>query len=268
MHPLLAEEAVIRLGCFVGIFLLVAVAEASWPRRPRSLSRRLRWGNNLAVVVLDTVALRLLFPLLAVGLALVAEEKGWGLFHALDVPGWVAFIASFLVLDLVIYLQHVMFHAVPAFWRLHAMHHADPEIDVSTGVRFHPGEIFLSMVLKLAVVAALGPPAVAVLVFEIALNATSMFNHANLALPPSVDRIVRWFLVTPDMHRVHHSVIKEETNSNFGFNFPWWDRLLGTYRAQPAAGHDGMTIGLRVFRAPRDQWLDHMLIQPFRNQQD
>ena len=155
-----------------------------------------------------------------------------------------------------------MFHAVPALWRLHRMHHADLEFDTTTGLRFHPIEIALSMAIKLGVVAALGPPAVAVLVFEVLLNATALFNHANVRLAPRLDRVLRWIVVTPDMHRVHHSIIPAETNSNFGFNLPWWDRLLGTYRAQPAAGHEGMTIGIEQFRKRRDLWLDRMLIQP------
>ena len=185
------------------------------------------------MVVIDTLLVRLVFPIVAVGLAALAAQRGWGLLNVFDVPFWLAFVVSFFALDLAIYLQHVMFHAVPVLWRLHRMHHADLEFDVSTGLRFHPGEILISMGIKLAVVALLGPPAVAVLVFEVVLNATSMFNHSNIRIPGRVDRIVRLFVVTPDMHRVHHSITPAETNSNFGFNMPWWDRLLGTYRAQP-----------------------------------
>ena len=196
--------------------------------------------------------------------ALVAEAQGWGLFNALAAPWWVALVGSVIVLDLAIYLQHVLFHAVPALWRLHRVHHADLEFDVTTGLRFHPVEILLSMGIKLAVVVALGPPAVAVLIFEVVLNATAMFNHGNVRLPAYVDRVARWVVVTPDMHRVHHSVRPDETNSNFGFNLPWWDRLLGTYRAQPADGHEGMTIGIEQFRQARELWLDRMLIQPLR----
>ena len=194
----------------------------------------------------------------------MAEAGGWGLFNALDLPLWLAALLSILLLDLVIYFQHVLFHAVPGLWRLHRMHHADLEFDVTTGLRFHPVEIVLSMVIKLAAVAALGAPAVAVLLFEVVLNATALFNHANIRLPAGVDRVLRWVIVTPDMHRVHHSVIPVETNSNFGFNLPWWDRLLGTYRAQPQAGHAGMTIGIEQFRTRRDLWLDRMLVQPLR----
>ncbi len=202
--------------------------------------------------------------IMAVGLALLAEERGWGLFNVIETPAWLAFMASLLALDLAIYLQHVMFHAVPALWRLHRMHHADLEFDFTTGLRFHPIEILLSMGIKVAVVAALGPPAVAVLVFEILLSATSIFNHGNARIPLGLDRVLRWIVVTPDMHRVHHSIHPNETNSNFGFNLPWWDRLLGTYRAQPREGHEGMTIGIEQFRTRRDLWLDRMILQPLR----
>jgi sterol desaturase/sphingolipid hydroxylase (fatty acid hydroxylase superfamily) len=194
----------------------------------------------------------------------LAQEQSWGLLHYLSVPGWLAIALAVLLLDLAIYLQHVMFHAVPALWRLHRMHHADLEFDVTTGLRFHPIEILLSLGIKLAVVAALGPPAVAVVVFEVLLNATSMFNHSNVGIPQSIDRFLRWFVVTPDMHRVHHSILPEEADSNFGFSLPWWDRLLGTYRAQPKDGHDGMVIGIGQFRTPNELRLDRMLVQPFR----
>jgi sterol desaturase/sphingolipid hydroxylase (fatty acid hydroxylase superfamily) len=211
------------------------------------------------------VVVRLVYPAAAVGTALLAEARGWGLFRALEAPTWLAIAASVILLDLAIYLQHVLFHAVPVLWRLHRMHHADLEFDVTTGVRFHPIEILLSIGIKLGVVAALGTPAVAVLVFEVLLNATSMFNHGNVWLPAQIDRELRWIVVTPEMHRVHHSVVPRETNSNFGFNLPWWDRLFGTYRAQPAAGHEGMTIGIAQFRDPSEVRLDRMLIQPFRD---
>nr|WP_286759735.1 sterol desaturase family protein [Sulfitobacter sp. UBA1132] len=194
----------------------------------------------------------------------MAEERGWGFFNNFDLPVWVAITASMLLLDLTIYLQHVMFHAVPGLWRLHRMYHADLEFDATTGLRFHPVAILISMGIKLAVVAAIGPPAVAVMLFEVVLNATAMFNHANIHLPRPVDRILRLFVVTPDMHRVHHSVDPRETNSNYGFNLPWWDHLLGTYVAQPAKGHEGMEIGIEQFRKRRDLWLDRMLIQPVR----
>jgi sterol desaturase/sphingolipid hydroxylase (fatty acid hydroxylase superfamily) len=261
---LLANEAAIRIAFFLAVLGALMLAEAALPRRRREIPRLTRWTGNLGIVVIDTILLRLTFPVVAVGFALIADERGWGLFNAIEVPGWLAFVAALLVLDLAIYLQHVMFHAVPALWRLHRMHHADLEFDVTTGLRFHPVEILLSMGIKLGVVAALGPPAAAVLVFEVLLNATSMFNHSNLKLPLGLDRVLRFLVVTPDMHRVHHSIHPNETNSNFGFNFPWWDRLLGTYAPQPRDGHDAMTIGIEQFRTRRDLRLDRMLIQPLK----
>ncbi len=261
---ILDNETAIRLGIFLGVLVLVAAWEALSPRRARSLSRWRRWPSNLGIVVLNTVVLRLLFPAAALGMAWYAKDHGWGLFNAIQVPAALAVIATVVVLDLFIYLQHVMFHAVPALWRLHRMHHADLDIDVTTGARFHPIEIVLSMLIKLAAVVVLGAPPVAVVIFEVVLNGTAMFNHGNLRLPAGVDRVLRLVVVTPDMHRVHHSIVASETNSNFGFNLPWWDRLLGTYRAQPAAGHEDMTIGLEDFREADDQRLDRMLVQPFR----
>jgi sterol desaturase/sphingolipid hydroxylase (fatty acid hydroxylase superfamily) len=261
---LLLNEPAVRIVAFLGILTAMAVWEVAAPRRRREIPRLLRWSSNLGIVVIDTILVRLAFPIVAVGLAIIAEQRGWGLFNVFDVPGWPAFILSVLALDLAIYLQHVVFHAVPALWRLHRMHHADLEFDVSTGLRFHPAEILLSMGIKLAVVAALGPPAIAVLVFEVLLNATSMFSHSNISIPENVDRLLRLIVVTPDMHRVHHSIHPSETNSNFGFNLPWWDRLLGTYRAQPREGHETMTIGIEQFRTRRDLWLDRMLMQPLR----
>lgn len=263
-ETILATEATIRLAIFLGVLAAMALWEVAAPRRRRVIPRVIRWTYNLALVVVDTVILRLSFPILAVGLAVMAEDRGWGLFNNLDVPVWVAIIVSMLLLDLAIYLQHVMFHAVPGLWRLHRMHHADLDFDATTGLRFHPVEILISMGIKLAVVAALGPPAVAVLLFEVVLNATALFNHANIDLPRPVDRVLRLFVVTPDMHRVHHSKDPRETNSNYGFNLPWWDRLLGTYIAQPAKGHEGMEIGIEQFRTQRDLWLDQMLAQPLR----
>lgn len=262
MESLLQNEAAIRLAVFFGVLTAMAGWEVAAPRRRREIPRLIRWTNNLAVVVIDTALVRLVFPVVAVGFALIAAQRGWGLFNAYDVPVWIAFLVSVAALDLAIYLQHVMFHAVPALWRLHRMHHADLEFDVTTGLRFHPVEILLSMAIKLAIVAVLGPPAAAVLVFEVLLNATAMFNHSNIRIPPAVDRVLRWVVVTPDMHRVHHSIHPNETNSNFGFNLPWWDRLLGTYRPQPRDGHEAMTIGIEQFRTRRDLWLDRMLIQP------
>jgi sterol desaturase/sphingolipid hydroxylase (fatty acid hydroxylase superfamily) len=263
---LLTYEQYIRLAAFCGVFAVMAIWELSGPRRTQSIGRGWRWPNNLGVVAVDTLLVRILFPTTAVGLALIADAHGLGLFNVVPLPAWIGVAASVILLDLAIYFQHVLFHAVPALWRLHRMHHADLEFDVTTGLRFHPIEIVLSMVIKLAVVIALGAPAVAVLVFEVLLNATSMFNHGNVRLPERFDTVLRWFVVTPDMHRVHHSMLAHETNSNFGFNLPWWDRLFGTYRAQPATGQEAMTIGIEQFRDPRELGLDRMLLQPFRGE--
>jgi sterol desaturase/sphingolipid hydroxylase (fatty acid hydroxylase superfamily) len=264
-ETLFAHEPLIRVGAFAGILAVMTLWEWLSPRRHQEIGRTRRWPGNLGIVALDTVVVRLAFPAAAVGVALLAEARGWGFFQALETPAWLAIAASVILLDLAIYFQHVLFHAVPVLWRLHRMHHADLEFDVTTGVRFHPIEILLSMGIKLGVVAALGTPAVAVLVFEVLLNGSSMFNHGNVRLAARLDRVLRWIVVTPEMHRVHHSVVPRETNSNFGFSLPWWDRLFGTYRAQPAAGHEGTTIGIAQFRVPAELRLDRMLIQPFRD---
>ena len=266
MNP--TTELAIRLAAFAGMFSVMALWELLAPRRPWAVGRASRWPSNLGILVADVLAVRLLLPTAAAGVALVAAERGFGLFHVIGLPFWLAAPIGFLALDLVIYGQHVMFHHVPWLWRLHRMHHADLDIDVTTGVRFHPVEILLSLVIKIATVALLGIPAAAVVCFEVVLNATSMFNHANASLPRWLDRVARLMLVTPDMHRVHHSVLRQETDSNFGFNLPWWDRLFGTYRAEPRAGHDGMTIGLPVFRDPGELRLDRLLTQPFRQPMD
>lgn len=265
---LLDNADTIRLACFGGMFGVMAAWEAAFPRRARSYGRWQRWPANVGIVVLNTVVLRLALPVAAVEFAVNASGRGWGLFSAVELPFWLEFVAAVALLDLAIYLQHVMFHAVPALWRLHRMHHADLDFDVTTGARFHPVEILLSMIIKFAAIAALGPPAAAVLAFEILLNGTSMFNHANARLPLGVDRRLRWIVVTPDMHRVHHSVVPHETNSNFGFNLPWWDRLFGTYRDQPGAGHEAMTIGLNRFRDAGALRLDRMLLQPLQGPAD
>jgi sterol desaturase/sphingolipid hydroxylase (fatty acid hydroxylase superfamily) len=260
----LPYEPVLRLGCFAGVLLLLTVWEALFPRRRFTTPRPLRWASNLGLATLNTLAVRFLSPLGAVGMAFLAAERGWGLLNNVALPGWVAVVSAVVALDLLIYLQHVLFHAVPLLWRLHKVHHADLDLDASTGVRFHTLEILLSMGLKLAAVAVLGAPAVAVLLFEVLLNATSMFNHANVRLPGWVDRVLRLIVVTPDMHRVHHSVLPAETNSNFGFNLPWWDYLLGTYKDQPVEGHEGMTLGLNDLRDERRvERLPGMLLLPF-----
>ena len=262
-ETMISNEPVLRFGFFLGVFLLMAVWEILAPRRERVASRKIRWTGNFGVVLISTLLVRFLIPTAAVGLAMIADERGWGLFHHLSLPYGLVVFLSVLFLDFAIYLQHVLFHAVPILWRLHRMHHADLDFDVTTGVRFHPVEILFSMGIKMGVVVALGPPAVAVLVFEILLNATSMFNHGNVRIPRRLDGVLRWIVVTPEMHRVHHSIVPSETNSNFGFNSPWWDRLLGTYRAEPRAGHLGMTIGINQFRDIQDLRLDRMLVQPF-----
>lgn len=256
-------ETSVRLGFFFGIFVLVAVGEYISPRRDLKTSKVVRWFSNMAIVAVNSLAVRLLFPLIGIHVAFTAQEKGWGLLNVLDLPEWLSVLIGILVLDLIVYLQHVMFHSVPLVWRLHMMHHADMDIDVTTGLRFHPIEIIISMLIKMTVIAALGPSVFTVILFEIILNGTAMFNHGNLKLPSGLDRYLRLLVVTPDMHRVHHSVTIRETNSNFGFNFPWWDRLLGTYRAQPVAGHEKMTIGLAQFRDSRKNNLIWMLIMPF-----
>ena len=261
----LAYEPYIRLAAFAGVFAVMALWEVLGPRRKQAVGRGWRWPNNLGVVVVDVLLVRILFPTTAVGLALIAEARGFGLFNVAGLPMWVGLLASVVILDFAIYLQHVLFHAVPALWRLHRMHHADLDIDVTTGVRFHPIEILISLLIKIAAILALGIPVVAVILFEVVLNVTSMFNHSNVSMPAWLDRALRLIVVTPDMHRVHHSILRRETDSNFGFNLPWWDRLFGTYRAQPAEGHERMTIGIERFRLPREQRLDRMLTQPFRN---
>lgn len=257
-------EPAIRLGCFAGVLALMALWEVLAPRRRLTTGRPLRWGSNLGLVALDAIAVRFALPLAALGAAMVARQRGWGLFNNVALPDWLAVVLSVAALDFAVYLQHVLFHAVPVLWRLHMVHHADLDFDVTTGVRFHVLEILLSMGVKMAAVLLFGAPALAVLIFEVVLNATSMFSHGNVRLPRRLDRLLRLVVVTPDMHRVHHSVRPSETNSNFGFNVPWWDYLLGTYRDQPADGHEGMTIGLSQFRderrADRLHW---MLLLPF-----
>ena len=265
-HFFLAHEATTRLSLFGMLLLVMASWEALAPRRTLTMPRGLRWPNNLGIVALNTVVLRLVFPSAAVGAALVAEQHGWGLLNSLVMPLWLRVLVAVITLDFAIYLQHVIFHAVPLLWHLHRVHHADTDFDVTTGLRFHPVEILLSMLIKLGVVTALGAPAIAVLQFEFLLNAMAMFNHGNVRLPLRADRVIRWLVVTPDMHRVHHSIVPSETNSNFGFNLSWWDKLFGTYRAQPSAGHRDMTIGLDIFRDRSQLRLDRMLLQPFTTQ--
>ena len=262
---LLANEPGLRLAAFFAVLAAMAAWEVAAPRRALKLARRARWPANLGIVLINGVLIRLIFPTAAVGVALFVQARGWGVFHHYPLPGWAVLAASLVLLDLAIYLQHVLFHAVPALWRVHRMHHADLDIDVTTGARFHPIEIVLSMLIKFAAIAALGVPPEGVLLFEVLLNASSMFNHANVRIPAGADRLLRALLVTPDMHRVHHSIERDETNSNFGFNLSLWDRLFGTYRAQPRAGHQAMRIGIPEFRERAEcAVLPGMLAMPFR----
>lgn len=260
---ILTHQTTIRLVFFSAVLGAMMGWEFIAPRRALSAGRMGRWTSNLGIVALSTIAVRLIFPIAAVGVAATAADRGWGLLNALAVPGWIAIVLSVLTLDLAIYTQHVVFHKVPVLWRLHRMHHTDVDIDTTTGIRFHPIEIALSLAIKMAVIIALGAPPAAVIIFEVLLNATAMFNHGNVRLSASIDRALRRVMVTPDFHRVHHSVHRDETDSNYGFNLSVWDYLFGTYRAQPRDGHQGMKIGLEIFREPLQGRLDRLLIQPF-----
>ena len=259
----LAHEPAIRLSFFVGVFAIVALWELAAPRRALTVSKALRWGSNLGLVALNTLVLRLMFPLAAVGVAAFGVANGWGLLNHFEVPFWLAVPVAVIAMDFVIWLQHVMVHAVPALWRLHQVHHADLDYDLTTGARFHPIEIALSMLIKLATITVLGPPVLAVVIFEVLLNATAMFNHGNIHLPEAVDRVLRRVVVTPDMHRIHHSVVRAEHDSNYGFALSVWDRIFRTYRAQPIAGHDAMVVGLE-WQDERPARLGWALGLPFR----
>ncbi len=257
-------EPALRLGVFLGVFALMAAWEFTAPRRRLRESKPRRWGTNWAIAILDTAVVRLLFPLAAVGAALDAQANGWGLLPAIGAPFWLAFALTLLVMDFAIWLQHLVSHKVPALWRLHQVHHADPDIDVTTAIRFHPVEIALSMLLKIGLVYALGAPAAAVVAFEVILNGMAMFNHANVRMPGWLDRRLRLVVVTPDMHRVHHSVERREHDANYGFNLSVWDRLFGVYLAQPEKGHEGMEIGLKPWRRGEPVRLGFSLALPFR----
>ncbi len=256
------HEAAIRIGCFLVLFAVIAIAELLAPRRPLIVKKSLRWFGNLSVHLVNGVLPRLLFPILPVGMAVLWAQKGWGLLNIAPLPEAAAVLLSVLALDLVIYAQHVLFHRVHFFWRLHRMHHTDLDLDLTSALRFHPFEIAISLLIKMAVVALLGPPAVAVFVFEILLNGMAMFNHGNFRIPARPDRLLRRIVVTPDMHRVHHSILPRELNRNFGFNLSWWDRLFGTYQAQPSAGHKLMSIGLTGFRDVRYARFWKMILNP------
>ena len=263
-HWLAEHEMAIRLGAFALTFLAVALWELAAPQRALALPRALRWRSNLGIVVLNTLLLRVLLPTTAVGVAALASAQGWGVLNVWQLPAWAAVLLAVVALDFVVWLQHVMVHAVPALWRLHRVHHADLDYDLTTGARFHPLEIGLSLGIKFAAIVLLGAPVLAVVVFEVLLSSCAMFNHGNIRLPAGVDRVLRWLVVTPDMHRVHHSLEDDESNCNFGFNLTWWDHLLGTYREQPRAGQLGMTIGIRDHRAPQEvAHLGGMLRLPF-----
>lgn len=258
------NEGMIRLSIFLGVLAAMALWEFAAPRRALGQSKWRRWAGNLGIVALNTMVVRLTFPILAVGAAVWAEQRGWGLFNLVALPGWLEIGAAAVLLDMVVYWQHRLFHMIPLFWRLHRMHHADLDFDVTTALRFHPFEIMLSMGIKLVAVLILGPAPLAVLIFEVLLNGTAMFNHGNVRLPLGLDRGLRLLVVTPDMHRVHHSIEAREYNRNFGFNLPWWDRLFGSYQEQPAAGHAGMRIGLRPYNGRICANLIWMLVLPFK----
>jgi len=263
---MLANEALVRSACFALILLTMMVWEGVRPKRPRKHSRLLRWSQNIALVLVNSFLIRLILPLATIGVAQYAQEHQMGLFHVLDVPPVLAFVLTLLLFDMAIYWQHRLFHVVPALWALHKVHHVDQDIDVTTGSRFHTIEIFLSLLIKFALVLILGPSILAVMVFEIILNATAMFNHANVALAKKWDRLMRLVFVTPDMHRVHHSTIMDESNRNFGFNLSCWDRLFSSYQAQPSKGHLGMNIGVDGYtKVKQIQYLPGMLWLPFAN---
>ena len=256
------SETIVRLGFFIGVLIILAVYENILPMRALVRSRSIRWYSNLGIAVLNNIFVNIIFPLMPVALAVFAQERGWGIFNIFNAPTELVILISVVILDLVIYFQHILFHLIPVLWRFHRMHHADQDFDVTTGIRFHPVEIILSMAIKMAVTVLFGIPALAILIFEILLNITSMFNHANIRIPIAFDKVLRIFIVTPDMHRVHHSILPFENNKNFGFNIPWWDFLFGTYLAQPKFGHEKMDIGIDIFRNPQDLHLHRMLIQP------
>ena len=261
---ILNNEIAIRLIFFFGIFAVMAIWEIILPKRTLILPKMVRWANNLGLVVFNTLILRLIVPTAAVGVATFVDKNGWGILNYYDLPPAMAIIITLIAMDFIIYLQHVMAHAIPLFWRLHRVHHADLDYDVTTGARFHTIEIILSMLIKFATIIVLGAPVVAVILFEIMLNAMAMFNHGNVGLPRQLDNILRWFIVTPDMHRIHHSIQVDETNSNFGFNLSCWDRVLGTYRHEPRGGEGNMRIGIQNLIDPKQvMWMTGMLILPF-----
>lgn len=258
------NTVLIRFGIFAGALLLFSCLEALFPRRERVQGRLRRWATNFSLVVSGTLSLMILGPLIAVGVAAWANQNNWGILNLIDLPVWIEFLLAFLVLDFSIWLQHVATHKIPVLWRLHKVHHADRDLDASSGVRFHPIEILLSMLFKCIIVLWLGPMVVAVVVFEIVLNATAIFSHANLKVPGKLDQSLRKLIVTPDMHRVHHSVIMQESQTNYGFNFSFWDRLFGTYQSEPVKGQTKMTLGLHDAQGSETQTLKWSLWLPFK----
>ena len=260
------DQPIARLAPFFTILIVMVIWEFISPRRKRPVSRKQRWPSNLSIIIINTFTLRLIFPTAAIGAAVLAEKNGWGLFNLLDLWPAMAIIASVLLLDLAIYIQHVAVHKVPLLWNFHRMHHSDIDLDITSGLRFHPVEIVFSMTIKYLVIFLLGAPIMAVFLFEVILNGSAMFNHSNVNIPEKMDRWLRLLIVTPDMHRVHHSIVRAETDSNYGFNVPWWDRLFGTYKATPTPNQHDMTIGLPIFREPEQQTLIGLLKQPFQQQ--
>jgi len=264
MDVLPDSDIQLRAALFAMLLAMIVIGELVAPRRPLGMPRLARWLPNLALGALNILILRLALPMLGVSLAYFVVGSGWGLFRQLDMSFAASFALSLLALDLIIWAQHRLFHQVPWLWRLHRTHHTDPDFDVTTAVRFHPIEAMISMLIKSAAILLLGIEPLAFLAFEIILSSSSLFNHGNFTLPSALDRVLRWIVVTPDMHRVHHSTALSEQNSNFGFNLPWWDHLFGTYRDQPDQGHQGMKIGTGSFNSNRDQFLARLLIQPFK----
>ena len=261
----LNHEASLRMGVFISILLLMMGAEALFPRKNRALGRTHRWVSNLLIVIIDSIFVRLLFPIVAVGVAALSVKNGWGLLNLTPLPDWLEIVVAIIMLDMAIYWQHVAFHRIPFFWSFHKVHHVDRDIDVTTGLRFHPIEIVFSLAYKLAVVLVLGAPVLAVILFEIILNGCALFNHSNVKLPLSVDRVLRRFIVTPDMHRVHHSIHMHETNSNYGFSLSLWDRIFKSYIDQPKAGHDDMVIGLEEHQTKAPASLSWSLLLPIKS---
>ncbi len=260
------NESGIRLGAFLGLFALFALTEYFTPRRKLTMLKSNRWFTNIIIVILDGLVVRILFPAAAVGVALWASARGWGLFNLIDAPLWIAVLVSIVVLDFAVWWSHLLSHKIPILWRIHRMHHSDRDFDVTTAIRFHPIEIVVSMVWKVLWVIALGAPAVGVIMFEILLNGLALFNHSNTKLPLKLDAIIRTLIVTPDMHRVHHSTIVRETDSNYGFNLSIWDRIFSTYNDQPELGHDKMIIGIDEWQDENPTKLGWTLSVPFISQ--